>query len=189
MSLGLHNITVSIQLCSCPYTWHVTSLIILLSLDRKFRIFFFFSNYTRDTFNLTSLVAQTVKRLSTMRETRVRCGRSLGWEDPPEKEMAIHSSTIPWKIPWTEEPGRLQSVGSQKVGHDWVTSLSLLILIPKQRFFRKPNWPLILTISEVKNLKIAHLFSNSVTEDSLQILKWATQITDYLYSFIQRMIS
>ena len=63
----------------------------------------------------TSLVAQTVKRLSKMRETRVQ---SLGWEDPLEKEMAIHSSTIAWKIPWTEEPGRLQSLGSQRVGHD-----------------------------------------------------------------------
>ena len=67
-----------------------------------------------------SLVAQTVKRLSTMQETRVR---SLGWEDPMEKEMAIHSSTIAWKIPWTEEPGRLQSMGSQRVRHDWATSL------------------------------------------------------------------
>ena len=71
---------------------------------------------------LTSLVAQMVKRLSTMQETRVR---SLGWEDPLEKEMAIHSSTIPWKIPWTEEPGRLQSMGWQRVRHDWATSLSL----------------------------------------------------------------
>ena len=62
----------------------------------------------------TFLVAQTVKRLSTMRETRVQ---SLGWEDPLEKEMAIHSSTIAWKTPWTEEPGRLQSMGSQRVGH------------------------------------------------------------------------
>ena len=58
---------------------------------------------------------QTVKHLSTMRETQVQ---ALGWEDPLEKEMAIHSSTIVWKIPWTEKPGRLQSVGSQKVGHD-----------------------------------------------------------------------
>ena len=66
----------------------------------------------------TSLVAQTVKSLSTMWETRVQ---SLGWEDPLEKEMAIHSSTIAWKIPWTEEPGRLQPMGSQRVGHDWVT--------------------------------------------------------------------
>ena len=57
-----------------------------------------------------SLVAQTVKRLSTMQETQVR---SLGWEDPLEKEMAIHSSTVAWKIPWTEKPGRLPSMGSQ----------------------------------------------------------------------------
>ena len=62
-----------------------------------------------------SLVAQTVKRLSTMWETWVR---ALDWEDPLEKEMAIHPSTIAWKIPWTEEPGRLQSMGSQRVGHD-----------------------------------------------------------------------
>ena len=54
------------------------------------------------------VVAQTVKRLSTMRETRVL---SLGREDPLEKEMAILSSTIAWNIPWTEEPGRLQSMG------------------------------------------------------------------------------
>ena len=57
-------------------------------------------------------MAQTVKRLSTMQETQVQ---SLGWEDPLEKEMAIHSSTIAWKIPWTEEPGRLQSMGLQRV--------------------------------------------------------------------------
>ena len=62
-----------------------------------------------------SSMAQMVKRLSTMRETRVR---SLGWEDPLEKEMATHSSTIGWKIPWTEEPGKLQSMGLQRVGHD-----------------------------------------------------------------------
>ena len=63
----------------------------------------------------TSLVAQTVKRLSTMQETRVQ---ALGWDYPLKKEMATHSSTIAWKIPWTEEPGRLQSMGSQRVGHD-----------------------------------------------------------------------
>ena len=61
------------------------------------------------------LVAQTVKCLSTVQETRVR---SLGQEDPLKKEMAIHSSTIAWKIPWTEEAGRVQSMGSQRVGHD-----------------------------------------------------------------------
>ena len=68
----------------------------------------------------TSLVTQTVKHLSTMWETRVW---SLGWEDPLEKEKANHSSTIAWKIPWTEEPGRLQSMGSQRVRHDWAILL------------------------------------------------------------------
>ena len=63
----------------------------------------------------TSLLAQTVKRLPTMRETQVQ---SLGWEDPLGKEMATHSSTLAWKIPWTEDRGRLQSTGSQRVGHD-----------------------------------------------------------------------
>ena len=56
-----------------------------------------------------------VKRLSTMQETWVP---SLGQEDPLEKKMAVHSSTIALKTPWTEEPGRLQSMGSQRVGHD-----------------------------------------------------------------------
>ena len=69
-----------------------------------------------------SLVAQTVKRLPTMWETRVR---SLGQEDPLEKEMATYSSILAWKIPWTEELGWLLSMGSQRVGHDWATSLSL----------------------------------------------------------------
>ena len=60
-------------------------------------------------------MAQMVKRLSTMWETGVR---SLGREDPLKKEMATHSSTIEWKIPWMEESGRLQSMESQRVGHD-----------------------------------------------------------------------
>ena len=61
------------------------------------------------------LVAQTVKCLPTMRETWVQ---SLGQEDLLEKEMATHSSILAWKIPWMEEPGRLQFMGSQRVGHD-----------------------------------------------------------------------
>ena len=59
-------------------------------------------------------MAQTVKSLPAMRETQVR---SLGQEDPL-KEMEIYSSSLAWKIPWTEEPDRLQSMGSQRVGHD-----------------------------------------------------------------------
>ena len=61
------------------------------------------------------LMAQMVKHLPAMQETWVQ---SLGWEDPLEKEMAPHSSTLAWKIPWMEEPGRLQSMGSLRVGHD-----------------------------------------------------------------------
>ena len=62
-----------------------------------------------------SLVAQTVKNLPTMRETQVP---SLGREDPLEKEMATHSSTLAWRIPWREEPGGLQSMGLQRIGHN-----------------------------------------------------------------------
>ena len=61
-------------------------------------------------------MAQLVKRLPKIWETRVQ---SLGWEDPLEKEMATHSSILAWKIPWMEEPGRLQSTGPQRVGHDF----------------------------------------------------------------------
>ena len=74
-------------------------------------------------------MAQWVKRLPTMRETRVR---SLGREDPLEKKMAIYSGTIAWKIPWTEEPGRLQSMGSQRV--DTAERLHSLTLQFQQHF-------------------------------------------------------
>ena len=72
-----------------------------------------------------SLVAQMVKCLPAVWETWVR---SPGWEDPLEKEIATHSSTLAWKIPWMEEPSRLQSMGSQRIRHDWATSLCLFIL-------------------------------------------------------------
>ena len=74
------------------------------------------------THTRTSLVAQTVKHLPTLWVTRVQ---SLGWGYLLEKEMATHSRILSWKIPWTEEPGRLQSMRLQKVGHDLATSLSL----------------------------------------------------------------
>ena len=77
-------------------------------------------------------VAQLVKNLPAMWDTWVR---SLGQEDPLEKEMATHfnSSTLAWKIPWTEEPGRLQSMGSLRVGQDWAASLSLFTCIHWRR--------------------------------------------------------
>ena len=64
-----------------------------------------------------------VKRLPATQETWVQ---SLGWEDPLEKEMATQSCTLTWRIPWTEEPGGLQSMGSQRVGHDLVTEQHIL---------------------------------------------------------------
>ena len=60
-------------------------------------------------------MAQMVKSLSAMQKTQVR---SLGWEDPLEEDRATHSSTLAWRIPWTEEPGGRQSMESQRIGHD-----------------------------------------------------------------------
>ena len=71
-------------------------------------------------------MAQMIKHLPTMWETQVH---SLGWEDLLEEEMATHSSILAWKIPSTEKPGRLQSMGLQRVGHDWEISLSLWDLL------------------------------------------------------------
>ena len=71
-----------------------------------------------------------VKNSLAMQETWVW---SLGWEDPLEKGMAPHSSTLAWEIPWTQEPGRLQSMGSLRVGHYWATSLSLFTFMHWRR--------------------------------------------------------
>ena len=68
-------------------------------------------------------MAPLVKNLPAMQETQVQ---SLGREDPPEKRMATHSSILAWRVPWTEEPGRLPSTGLQRVGHDCATKYSLV---------------------------------------------------------------
>ena len=68
-------------------------------------------------------MAETVKNLPAVQETWLQ---SLDWENPLEKEMAIHSSIVAWKIPWTEECGGLQSMGLQRVGHDWATNTLLV---------------------------------------------------------------
>ena len=103
-----------------------------LEFSRRRKGQFFFSLHSLVLVNYTtqfklctrdytaSLVAQMVKHLPAMGETWVW---SLGLEDPLEKEMATYSSTLAWKILWMEKPGRLPSMGSQRVGHDWVTSL------------------------------------------------------------------
>ena len=86
-----------------------------------------------------SLVVQTVKNLPATRETWVQ---SLGQEDPLKKEMATHSSILAWRIPWTEEPGGVQSMGSQRVGHDRATCTSLWVLgsLFLGKDFLVPTW-------------------------------------------------
>ena len=74
------------------------------------------------TLTWSSLVTQMVKNLPAVQESRIR---SPDWDDSLEKEIAIHSSILAWKISWTEEPGRLQSMGSQRGGHDWATNTTL----------------------------------------------------------------
>ena len=93
-------------LCDDKYSTFINYCYLELSL-------FFYNGYLDNM--VASLVAQMVKGLPKMRETRVQ---SLGREDLLEKEMATHSSILTWKIPWMVEPGRLQSMGSQRVGHN-----------------------------------------------------------------------
>ena len=85
----------------------------------------------------SSLVAQTGKCLPAMWETQVQ---SLGWEDALEKEMATYTSTPAWKIPGTEEPGGLQSMGLQRVRYNWVTSLLLLLQIYRWHHSNRRKW-------------------------------------------------
>ena len=96
-------------------------------------------------------MAQRLKPLPAMRETWVR---SLGWEDPLEKEMETHSSTLAWRIPWTEEPGGLQSTGSQRVGLDWGTLLLLFFII---NFTLFDSWRILSKLSHSGRLEVIFL--------------------------------
>ena len=124
-------------------------------------------------------MAQRVKRLPTMWETWVQ---SPGREDPLEKEMATHFSTLAWKISWTEKPGRLQSMGLQRVRHDWVTSLSLYFHLSYQYFIiRKENINiplLIATINFGQNIK-----SNVLRADSKKKFSLEENINNTVYVF------
>ena len=95
----------------------------------------------------------TVKCLSAMLETRVW---SLGWEDPPGEGIATHSSILAWKIPWTEEPGRLQSMGLQRVGNDWATWL----------YFHKPS-----TKRKQQKPNLAHLKTDGWMATDLAVMR------------------
>jgi len=86
---------------------------------KKYKYIRYRCSYNTILYIGASLVAQIVKNPTAVHETQVR---SLGQEDPLEKEMATHSSILAWRIPWTEEPGGLQSMRSQRVGQDWATN-------------------------------------------------------------------
>ena len=98
-----------------------------------------------------SLVAQMIKNPPTMQETQVP---SLGWEDPLEEGMATHSSILAWRIPWTEEPGGLQSMGSQRVGHNWATKHSTS-LQKHGKVYRENS-----IIQNLGSVKVCKIFSN-----------------------------
>ena len=99
----------------------------------------------KNCIQLCSLVAQMVKNLPAMQETRVQ---SLGREDPLDKGMATHSIILSWRIPWTEEPGGLQSMQLQRVGHDGVTNSSTSLLALNSITLRRPQWLLWLRKKE-----------------------------------------
>ena len=99
-----------------------------------------------------------VKKLPVKNETQVW---PLGWEDPLEKEMATHSSNLTWKISWMEEPGRLQPMASQRVGHEWATSLSLLKM--ELKYF---------VIKYRKHIKNWELYNTFVNYSAWQILSF-----------------
>ena len=133
--------------------------------------------------NRASLVAQMVKNLPAMQETRFK-----PWvgKIPLEKEMAIHSSILAWKIPWTEEPGRLQSMGSQRVGHDWATNTFALL-----------NEWVELDVSEVSSksniLRSFKILLNFffVTVGDCKLLPWVLTFRQFAflgYQFLRRNI-
>ena len=98
----------------------------MIEPPKRYRIIYAYITHTYTY--ITSLVAQTVKHLATKWMTQVQ---SLGREDLQVKEMATHSSILAWRIPWPEEPDGLQSMGSQRIGCDWATSLSLSFIYNK----------------------------------------------------------
>ena len=147
------------------------------------QIYFFFTVLI--TSSSASLVAQMVKHLPAIWETWVW---SLGWEDPLEEGMATHSSTLDWKIPLTEEPGRLQSMGSQRVEHDWGTSLSFNhILLKILQSFQSNRKEFQIHITFTSAIKTLNNVKTSIIWCSMHSLNWGVGTWQF-YSFIQKFL-
>ena len=123
-----------------------------------------------------SLVAQMVKNLPAMQEIWVQ---SLGWEDSLEKEITIHSGILVWRIPWTEKPGGLQSMGSQRVRHDWAINITQVMDIEKLYFLQCFHKSKIIS-KEKDNQQQQHIYllllflNHSVVSDSVDFATlWA----------------
>ena len=114
-----------IYLATTEITWNLNNLYLIKYKNNIMLLYYW-----------AFLVAQLVKNLPAVQETWVRY---LGWEDPLEKEVATHSRILAWKISWTEEPGGLQSMRSQRVGHDWATNTYLLVLLIYKIFSFSPE--------------------------------------------------
>ena len=115
-----------VLVCGICHCWPSALLSIFLHWVFYFPVFDgHAANWPTPVLIRASLVAQMVKNLPVMQETWVQ---SLGWEDLLKEGMATHSSVFAWRIPWTEEPGGLQSMGSQRLGHDWVTKHSTVLI-------------------------------------------------------------
>ena len=135
----------------------------------------------------TSLVAQMVKCLPTMRDTQVQ---SLGWEDLLEKERATHSSILAWRIPGTEEPGRLQTMGSQRVGHDWACKELVMLQngvthLRKQKKYESRTFicsdlllnvrttgKCLATYTEIRTIASINLFWRIYWKMNFRLLRW-----------------
>ena len=128
-----------------------------------------------DWSDLAAAAEEMVENLPAMQETWVQ---SLGWEDPLEKDMATHSSILAWRIPWTEKPGVLQSMGSQRVGHDWVTHIFTFL------FRRDSSTPILSNFRAVPTFQVfCHklIFRNFVCPAISYTIKLACYFFDIIF--------
>ena len=136
------------------------------------------------------LVVQSVKNLPAMQETQVQ---SLGWEDPLEKGMATHLSILAWRIPWTgewtEEPGGLQSMGSQGVRHDWVTDAHTDPPAPLG-WLQPRIHPLLIRRKSHQTCMVFGHWGSEICTQTMQIavLSWAWENTEVLLPFHKRCL-